>query len=204
MDLFDTVYPINVIPVDGTVVYYGKIFSTEEANHYYEKFITSIEWKHDEAIIFEKKIITKRKVAWYGDEGYSYTYSKTTKTALPWTKELLELKNKIEAISGATYNSCLLNLYHSGEEGVSWHSDDEKCLGNEPNIASLSLGAERNFSFKHKTTEQTTSIFLEHGSLLIMKDKTQSNWLHSILKTKKVTRPRISLTFRKMFEENNH
>ena len=91
-----------------------------------------------------------------------------------------------------------MNLYHSGDEGVSWHSDDEKSLGDSPNIASFSLGAERNFTFKHKTNKQTISVFLEHGSLLVMKDKTQTHWLHSILKTKKISKPRISLTFRKM------
>jgi len=188
----------NILPGDGTVIYFGKIVPEEQADLYFNVFMNSIEWKNDEAIIFGKKIITKRKVAWYGDEGFSYTYSKTTKVALPWTKELLELKLMIEKISGAQYNSCLMNLYHSGEEGVSWHSDDEKSLGDAPNIASFSLGAERNFTFKHKINKQTISVFLEHGSLLVMKDRTQTHWLHSILKTKKISHPRISLTFRKM------
>ncbi|MBP6531927.1 MAG: alpha-ketoglutarate-dependent dioxygenase AlkB [Bacteroidia bacterium] len=188
----------NILPCDGTVNYFGKIVPENKADLYFNVFMNSIEWKNDEAIIFGKKIITKRKVAWYGDEGFSYTYSKTTKVALPWTKELLELKLMIEKISGAQYNSCLMNLYHSGEEGVSWHSDDEKSLGDAPNIASFSLGAERNFTFKHKINKQTISVFLEHGSLLVMKDRTQTHWLHSILKTKKISHPRISLTFRKM------
>lgn len=188
----------NILPGDGTVIYFGKIVPEEQADLYFNVFMNSIEWKNDEAIIFGKKIITKRKVAWYGDEGFSYTYSKTTKVALPWTKELLDLKLMIEKISGAQYNSCLMNLYHSGEEGVSWHSDDEKSLGDAPNIASFSLGAERNFTFKHKINKQTISVFLEHGSLLVMKDRTQTHWLHSILKTKKISHPRISLTFRKM------
>ena len=188
----------NILPGDGTVIYFGKIVPEDQADLYFNVFMNSIEWKNDEAIIFGKKIITKRKVAWYGDEGFSYTYSKTTKVALPWTKELLDLKLMIEKISGAQYNSCLMNLYHSGEEGVSWHSDDEKSLGDAPNIASFSLGAERNFTFKHKINKQTISVFLEHGSLLVMKDRTQTHWLHSILKTKKISHPRISLTFRKM------
>lgn len=188
----------NILPGDGTVIYFGKIVPEDQADLYFNVFMNSIEWKNDEAIIFGKKIITKRKVAWYGDAGFSYTYSKTTKVALSWTKELLELKLMIEKISGTQYNSCLMNLYHSGDEGVSWHSDDEKSLGDSPNIASFSLGAERNFTFKHKTNKQTISVFLEHGSLLVMKDKTQTHWLHSILKTKKISKPRISLTFRKM------
>ena len=198
MNTDTTLQQQNILPGDGTVIYFGKIVPEEQADLYFNVFMNSIEWKNDEAIIFGKKIITKRKVAWYGDEGFSYTYSKTTKVALPWTKELLELKLMIEKISGAQYNSCLMNLYHSGEEGVSWHSDDEKSLGDAPNIASFSLGAERNFTFKHKINKQTISVFLEHGSLLVMKDRTQTHWLHSILKTKKISHPRISLTFRKM------
>jgi alkylated DNA repair dioxygenase AlkB len=163
----------------------------------------TIEWKNDEAIIFGKKIITKRKVAWYGNENFSYTYSNTTRLALTWTKELLELKQLAEKLTKATFNSCLLNLYHSGEEGVGWHSDDEKSLENNSPIASISFGAERAFSFKHKKTKETRGVTLEAGSLLIMKDETQLHWLHSIPKTKKVSRPRINLTFRKMNDIDN-
>ncbi len=90
----------------------------------------------------------------------------------------------------------MLNLYHNGNEGMGWHSDDEKSLGKNNTIASLSFGAERNFSFKQKHTKQIVSLVLEHGSLLIMKDTTQTNWLHSLPKSKSVTRPRINLTFR--------
>ncbi|MEO8796097.1 MAG: alpha-ketoglutarate-dependent dioxygenase AlkB, partial [Daejeonella sp.] len=158
----------------------------------------SIEWKNDEARIFGKHFITKRKAAWYGDENYSYTYSNSTKIALPWTKELLELKKIAEAKTGIIFNSCLLNLYHSGEEGMAWHSDDESALDRNSGIASMSFGAERNFSFKHKSTKQLVSVFLENGSLLLMKDDTQTNWLHRLAPTRKVSKPRINLTFRKM------
>ncbi len=195
MDLFNQQdHLTNLLPADGTVNYYGKIFKPEEAVNYFEKLWNTIEWKNDEALIFGKWVITKRKVAWYGETDFSYTYSNTTKQALAWTKELLVLKQIAEEKTGATYNSCLLNLYHDGEEGVSWHSDDEKALG--PTIACLSFGAERKFSMKHKQTKQAVSILLENGSLLLMKDDTQLHWLHCIPKTKKITRPRISLTFR--------
>jgi alkylated DNA repair dioxygenase AlkB len=156
----------------------------------------TIEWRNDEAIIFGKHIITKRKVAWYGDAEYAYTYSNATKTALPWTPELSDLKKVAENITGSTYNSCLLNLYHSGEEGMAWHSDDEKTLGKNMAIASFSFGAERKFSFKHKRTKEVASILLEDGSLLVMKDATQSNWLHRLPPTKKIFAARINLTFR--------
>lgn len=196
MDLFNDDITANLLPYDGTVIYYGKVMSYARAQFYLEKLLEDIEWKNDEAIIFGKLIITKRKVAWYGDSDYLYTYSNTTKQALPWTKELLELKKLAEEISGTSFNSCLLNLYHDGNEGMAYHSDDEKSLGKNTTIASLSFGAERKFSFKHKQTKDSISVLLEHGSLLVMKDETQSHWLHRLPPSKKVTRPRVNLTFR--------
>lgn len=198
MDLFnnETDKNRNLLPKDGTVNYYGKLMTFQEANHYFETLLNSIEWKNDEAIIFGKRIITKRKVAWYGDKPFSYTYSNTTKSALPWTKELLELKTLIEEKTGETFNSCLLNLYHNGDEGMAWHSDAEKDLKKNGVIGSLSFGAERKFAFKHKETKETVSLILEHGSLLVMKDETQTNWLHRLPPTKMVSKPRVNLTFR--------
>ena len=143
-----------------------------------------------------KLIITKRKVAWYGDSAFEYSYSNRTKIALPWTKELLTLKSKIEIETGESFNSCLLNLYHSGEVGMAWHSDGEKDLKKDGAIGSVSFGAERKFSFKHKTTKEAVSIMLEHGSLLVMKGTTQTHWLHRLPPTKKTVKPRINLTFR--------
>jgi alkylated DNA repair dioxygenase AlkB len=197
MDLFDQKIK-NLLPYDGTVLYYGRIMPAEQATHYLDTLLNEIEWKNDEAVIFGKHIITSRKVAWYGDENYSYTYSNTTKTALPWTAELLALKNIAEELSGTRFNSCLLNLYHDGNEGMAWHSDDEKALGRHTCIASMSFGAERKFSFKHKESKQSVSLVLEHGSLLMMKDETQSNWLHRLPKTTRINRPRVNLTFRTM------
>ena len=196
MDLFNTGTIENMLPEDGTVTYYGKILGREEIPLYFDRMLNGIEWKNDEAVIYGKHFITKRKVAWYGDSAYEYTYSNTTKRALPWTKELQELKAVVEQITGTRFNSCLLNLYHDGSEGMAWHSDDEKSLGKNTVIASLSLGAERKFSFKHKRTKQTVSLVLESGSLLVMKDETQTNWLHRLPETTKVLKPRISLTFR--------
>lgn len=196
MDLFNTKPEDNILPFEGEVNYYGKILDIKSTQHYFERLLTTIEWKNDKAIIFGKLIVTKRKVAWYGDKPFSYTYSKTTKSALPWTQELLELKEIIEHKTGETFNSCLLNLYHSGEEGMAWHSDGEKDLKKNGAIGSLSFGAERKFSFKHKSTKQTTSLLLENGSLLVMKGATQTHWLHRLPPTKKVKSPRINLTFR--------
>ncbi|MDF2457496.1 MAG: methylase [Cytophagaceae bacterium] len=188
----------NLLPQDGIVNYYGKIFSDEEALTYLQKMLQEIEWKNDEAIIYGKHIITKRKAAWYGDRNYSYTYSNTTKHALPWTADLLALKKIVEELTGTVFNSCLLNLYHDGNEGMAWHSDDEKSLGKNTSIASLSFGAERKFSFKHKVSKDTVSLVLENGSLLVMKGSTQTHWQHSLPKSTKVKSPRVNLTFRTM------
>ena len=196
MDLFDQDRISNLLHKDGTVNYYRNVLTHNEANRYFDLLLQNILWRNDEAVIFGKHIVTKRKVAWYGDSDYLYTYSNTTKQALVWTKELSDLKKRVEEFAGIKFNSCLLNLYHNGNEGIAWHSDDEKPLGENSIIASLSFGAERKFSFKHKHTKQTISVVLEHGSLLIMKDATQTNWLHSLPKSKKITRPRINLTFR--------
>jgi alkylated DNA repair dioxygenase AlkB len=129
-----------------------------KANQYLSELLENIDWKNDQTIIFGKLIITKRKVAWYGDKNFSYTYSNTTKEAMPWTPALLELKSLAEATTGETYNSCLLNLYHDGNEGMGWHSDAEKDL--------------------------------------VMKDETQTHWLHRLPPTRLVIKARVNLTFR--------
>ncbi len=163
---------INLLPHDGTVNYFGKLFLGKEADYYFNYLMTEIDWKNDEAIMFGKHIITKRKVAWYGNNNYAYTYSRKTKQALIFTKELLCLKRMVEDKTNTTYNSCLLNLYHNGDEGMAWHSDDEKMLQPNGAIASLSFGAERKFAFKHRQTKEVISFELATGSLLVMKDET--------------------------------
>ena len=202
MDLFSqfTDSPINLLPKDGTVNYHGIVLSREEADKYYDVLLNSIAWKNDEAIVFGKLITTKRKVAWYAEKPFEYSYSNRTKTALIFNEELLALKELVEKETKETYNSCLLNLYHDGSEGMAWHSDGEKDLKKNGAIASLTLGAERKFGFKHKETKETVYKVLEHGSLLVMKDETQTHWLHRLPPTKKVHRPRINLTFRTIEE----
>jgi alkylated DNA repair dioxygenase AlkB len=202
MDLFNQHIDetINYLPQDGAVNYYGKLLTVKQADHYLDKLLNTIHWKNDEAVIFGRHIITKRKVAWYGNDNYDYTYSNITRHALKWTKELLELKQLVEEKTGGTFNSCLLNLYHNGDEGMAWHSDDEKTLGENSAIASFSFGAERKFSFKHRQTKETISMMLEHGSLLVMKGATQTHWLHCLPKSKRITTPRVNLTFRTMIQ----
>ncbi|AZA51827.1 alpha-ketoglutarate-dependent dioxygenase AlkB family protein [Chryseobacterium sp. G0201] len=198
MSLFEDIsdYPLNILPNDGTVNYYGKVFSKEKSDFYYDYLFNQIPWENDEAVIFGKLILTKRKVGWFGEKPFEYTYSKRTKLAKHWTPELLELKQKCEEVSGETYNSCLLNLYHDGSEGMAYHSDGEKDLKKHGAIASLTFGAERKFLFKHKITKEKVEIFLENGSLLVMKGTTQDHWLHRLPPTTKVKTPRVNLTFR--------
>jgi alkylated DNA repair dioxygenase AlkB len=198
MNLFPTDPTTNLLPHDGTVHYHGPILNPAESLHFYTHLFREIPWKNDEAVIFGKRIITARKVAWYGDSNFSYTYSGTTKQALVWTPELVVIKAKVEQLTGTLFNSCLLNLYHDGNEGMAWHSDDEKSLGKDSTIASVSLGAEREFRFKHKRLDDKVSVQLETGSLLVMQGTTQTHWLHSIPKSKKIKTPRINLTFRTM------
>jgi alkylated DNA repair dioxygenase AlkB len=201
MNLFGHDPAANLLPRDGTVSYHGPILSPADTRRYYETLLREIPWKNDEAVIFGKHIVTARKVAWYGDSNFSYSYSGTTKHALAWTPELAALKSLVEQLTGTPFNSCLLNLYHDGNEGMAWHSDDEKSLGKDSTIASVSLGAEREFRLKHKRGEDKISVLLESGSLLVMKGTTQSHWLHCVPKSKKIQTPRINLTFRSMLRQ---
>ena len=198
MDLFEQLdnRPGNLLPYEGTVNYYGPIMSRRDADHYFDSLMREIPWRNDEAVIYGRRIITRRKVSWHADLPASYTYSNTTRTALPWTPVLLMLKDLVQSVSGETYNSCLLNLYHDGSEGMAWHSDAEIDLKPNGAIGSLSFGAERKFAFKHKRTKETVSKFLQHGSLLVMRGSTQTYWLHRLPPTRTVTTPRINLTFR--------
>ncbi|MFZ4103153.1 MAG: alpha-ketoglutarate-dependent dioxygenase AlkB family protein [Sediminibacterium sp.] len=190
--------PENLLPKDGIAIYHGVVFNEKEANQMCKELLDTIPWKQDEVVMFGKKIMTKRKVAWYADAGITYTYAGVKKLGLQWTNTLLEIKQKVEAITGATYNACLLNLYHEGEEGMGWHRDNEKEIIPESSIASLSFGAVRKFAFKHATTNERLDIELENGSLLDMKGAIQGHWYHALPKTTRIKQLRINLTFRLM------
>lgn len=152
-------------------------------------------------MMFGRLITTKRKVAWIGDAGCSYTYSGVQKFPQAWTTELLEIKHQVETLANVRFNSCLLNLYHDGNEGMGWHSDDEKELDPLAPIASVSFGGVRKFAFKHRQDKTNISLFLENGSVLLMQSPTQEFWQHSLTKTKRTVGPRINLTFRAIREQ---
>jgi len=190
--------PLNIIDQDGIALYHEKVLTDEQIKPLYEELLNKINWENERVVMFGKEIITKRKVAFYSDPLIAYTYSSKTKIGLPWKDPLIILKNIVESLTKQTYNACLLNLYHNGDEAMGWHSDNEKEIIANSTIASLSIGASRKFSFKHKVTKETISIQLENGSLLEMKGTIQSHWLHALPKSKKITEPRINLTFRQM------
>jgi alkylated DNA repair dioxygenase AlkB len=193
--------PVQLLPYGGSAEYHGPLFDQEKSLSYFNRLMQEIDWRHDEVRLYGKTIVTKRKVAWYGDKPYVYVYSKTEKVALPWTDGLGEIKSVIEKRSGLRFNSCLLNLYHSGEEGMSWHSDDEASLSPEAPIASVSFGAVRKFSFRDLAEGNQVSVMLENGSLLVMDSLSQHHWQHALPVMKRVREPRINLTFRSMLEQ---
>jgi alkylated DNA repair dioxygenase AlkB len=197
MDLFSSIKSNNLLPFEGDAYYYGKIFNTTESLYYNNLLLDLINWQNDEVVIFGKKIITNRKVAFYAaNSEINYKYSKITKNTAVFIPVLLEIKEKIEMITHQTFNSCLFNLYQNGNEGMGWHSDNEKELKPNGTIASISFGAERNFSFKHNHTKLRIGIKLENGSLLTMENEIQKFWKHSMPKSTKIKTPRINLTFR--------
>jgi alkylated DNA repair dioxygenase AlkB len=195
--------PENLLPYDGIAIYHGIVFNEQKANEICKDLFDTIPWKQDEVLMFGKKIITKRKVAWYADAGISYTYAGVKKSGLEWTSALLGIKQKVEAMAGAKYNACLLNLYHEGEEGMGWHQDNEKEIVAGSSIASLSFGAVRKFAFKHAKTNERLDIELANGSFLDMKGVIQQYWYHSLPKTTRIKQMRINLTFRLMQSDEN-
>lgn len=197
--LFDTNNPNkNLLPHNGEAHYYEQISKDLNPQILFNQLLNAIQWEHDQVNLFGKKIITKRKVALYANKTSTYTYSNQQKQTYPWIKELLVVKDMVEELTEEQFNCCLCNLYHDGSEGMGWHTDNEKDLTQGATIASLSLGAERYFHFKHQRTKEVLKFKLESGSLLLMKGETQEHWLHALPKTKKIVTPRINLTFRSL------
>ena len=194
--------PINLLPRDGSAQYLPEVLSDVHAANLMDQLQRSLAWESDQLILFGKKITTRRKVAWVGDSDCSYTYSGVKKNPQAWTPELLSIKQEMEELAQSEFNSCLLNLYHDGDDGMGWHSDDEKELDASAPIASLSLGAQRKFAFRHKEDKTTIPVYLANASVLIVRSPTQKFWQHALLKSKKVSISRINLTFRKILIQN--
>lgn len=183
---------------DGELWIMQNFMTSKDANKYFKTLNDTINWKQENIIFYGKTYPVPRKTAWYGYDGFNYTYSGINCNPDPWTKELMEIKKDIESfMSEEDFNSVLLNLYRDGNDKVSWHADDEKGLGLNPTIASLSLGANRFFDLKHKDNPNLKMrIDLKPGSLVVMTGELQHHWLHQIPVQKKIHEPRINLTFR--------
>lgn len=201
MDLFsdqqnDAV--INLPVFDGEALLLESFLSVQEANHFFNSIKKNIQWRQESIKFYGKIYPVPRETAWYGDEGTNYTYSGISCNPLPWSDELVLLKRRIEnLIPEESFNSVLLNRYRNGNDKVSWHSDNEKELGNNPVIASVSLGATRRFDLRHKIDKsKIIKIELRSGSLLIMKGALQHHWEHQIPQQKSINEERINLTFR--------
>lgn len=193
-DLFDDEQPI--LSAD-TLDYQPGFFSRADSEVYIRQLLDTIAWKQEELRIYGRMVKTPRLTAWYGDAGVAYTYSGVRFEALPWTAELLQIKNKIEAAFGFSFNSVLLNLYRNGSDSMGWHSDDEPELGQNPVIASVNFGQERRFDFRNKLNHALKqSVILGNGSVLIMKGDIQHHWQHQIAKSGRPMKERINLTFR--------
>jgi alkylated DNA repair dioxygenase AlkB len=182
---------------NADIEYYPNFFESNRANELFEKLKNEIPWQQDDITVFGKTYSQPRLTALFGNEGKPYAYSNIVMQPNPWNPLLQLIKDEIEEVSKANFTTVLLNLYRDGKDSNGWHADNEKELGQNPVIASLSLGAERSFHLRHNTIkEQKIKINLEHGSLLLMKGETQHFWKHQIPKTAKIIEPRINLTFR--------
>ena len=204
-DLFAPKLTDNLLPYDGLVNDLGIVIDYPSPLFY--NLVTELPWQEDIVTLFGKTHVTTRQIVWMGDSDIDYQYSGHTRQTIPWTDTVFHVKHHIEQKLldlgiDANFNSCLLNYYPSGEDGMGYHADDERELGEQPVIASLSLGATRKFVFKHKKTQDKVELYLESGQLIVMHGETQNFWKHSITKTKKVTTGRISLTFRQIYPNN--
>ena len=188
---------MNLLPFDGEVLFYPTLFSKKESDNYLQTLRQDIVWKQEPIKILGKEIMQPRLTAWYGEADKPYTYSGITMQPYAWTNSLLSIKQKIESIAGTRFTSALLNLYRTGSDSMGWHRDNEKELGTNPIIGSVSFGATRNFQFrKYADKSNKINVELSHGSFLLMRDSTNHHWEHRVPKTSEPVNERINITFR--------
>ena len=186
---------------------YPTAFSYQESNKFMGLLRSSIPWQQDHLSIAGKRIPVPRLQCWMGDAQSDYGYSGIRLSPTPWAPAVESIKQRIRELSGLEFNSVLLNLYRSGNDSVAWHADDEPELGPDPIIASVSFGCERTFQLKPKTCSDSKpkkhEIILRSGSIVIMKNGLQNNWVHQIPKVKHAIGDRINLTFRTIIDKSN-
>lgn len=182
---------------DAEVVFYRDFFSPTEAEAFFTRLMAEVNWQPQEVKIFGKFVPVPRRVSWYGDTGTDYSYSGITVHPQSWIEPLMEIKTRLDACAGVTFNSVLCNLYRDGQDSIGWHSDAEPELGTNPVVGSVSFGAPRVFHFRHKQDKSLRmKVELPHGSFLLMRGPTQHHWSHQLPKTTKQVGPRINLTYR--------
>lgn len=183
---------------NGEYQFYPNFFSKTESDLILQKLKTEIRWKQESMNMYGKQVLFPRLTSWYGDNDKPYSFSGITLNPHSWTKQLLDIKNKIEPVAKTQFNSVLLNQYRDGNDSISWHTDAEKELGKNPIIGSVNFGATRKFQLRHLETKEKIEIELTHGSLLIMQGELQHFWQHQVPKTTKKVNERINLTFREI------
>ncbi|NRD71157.1 alpha-ketoglutarate-dependent dioxygenase AlkB [Psychrobacter okhotskensis] len=203
-DLFTPSPMDNLLPYEGRLNDLGIVI--DNSHELYDILLSELPWQADIVTLFGKTHVTTRQIVWMGGDSSSYHYSGHARQSILWSETVFHVKQHVEqqlANIGITanFNSCLLNYYPSGSDGMGYHADDEKELGYQPIIAALSLGATRKFVFKHKKTQDKIELYLESGQLIVMHGDTQTYWKHTITKTKTVNTGRISLTFRQMLPD---
>ena len=195
MDLFGCAEE-QVLPYDGEARLFSDVWSPDDCHQAETALTDTLAWEKLTVEVFNRRVPQPRLTCWYGDAGKNYSYSGVSLIALPWTPLLVDIRKTCEEVSGAQFNSVLANLYRSGADSISWHSDNEPELGPQPTIASVTFGATRRFDMRHRETKEVVHINLRSGSILVMSGLTQARWQHQIAKTKKPIGPRINLTFR--------
>ncbi len=183
---------------NGWIIFVEDFFSKKEADFYFQTFLENLNWESSNIKIFGKTYQTPRLEAFHSENDLSYSYSGKKLTMNPFTKELAEIKSRLKSEFEIELNCVLANMYRNGNDSNGWHSDNEKELGKNPIIVSLTFGQTRRFDLKHNQNVEKLSFSLQHGSLLIMGGEMQHFWKHQIAKSKQVEKPRINLTFRKI------
>ena len=196
MTLFDSgnLEPRELLPGDGSMVYHRGFYSLMDSDVLMAELLREVPWEARPITIFGRTVMQPRLACWFGD--VSYSYSGITLEPRPWSTRLAGVKANVEEFTGHQFNSVLANLYRNGNDSMGWHADDEPELGVEPCIASVSLGQTRKFRIRHRETKETVTIDLEPGSLVVMSGLSQKCWIHEVPKARRITEPRINLTFR--------
>ena len=197
-----SLFPISgeLLPGDGSAVLFPDFLCESDADNYFSGLHNNTPWEQNFIRLFGKEVSEPRLSTWHAEADLPYTYSGVPRTPHPWKEPLSSLRTACEAHTGQSFNGALLNLYRTGLDAMGWHSDDEAVNGPNPVIASISLGAERRFDFRHKQSREMISVVLPHGSLLVMSGACQTFWLHRIAKTTRQTEPRINVTFRRLIQ----